>query len=411
MRRHIPRFLAATTLLAAALALAQDNADLFSKLDANKDGFVTADEVQDSQKALFERLVRNADKDGDQKLSQAEFQAGLKPDETPKPPLAGGQGFAGRYGGPKGDPREMFNRIDANKDGKLSKEELPQQNFAQIDVDGDGFVTPEEFARRVFGQRPPGAPGTPPAAAGRPNPNNDPDPEFIAALFDRTDSNSDGKLTKDEIPEDRRGMRMVLEQSGGDSITKQQLIRGLLALAQQPGGQPPRPESAPPRPEGQPPRRPDGAPERRPNGQPGMPPGGGLFAALDADRDGQLSTSEIVGAGTALLKLDRNGDGKLTPDEVFGPGGMPAGRPGEARPGVGRPGGFSVETFDKDKDGKVSKEEAPDRLKERFDQVDTNSDGFLDQAEMRQMIERMQKAGGKAGNRRPNSDKGSPDNK
>ena len=54
---------------------------------------------------------------------------------------------------------------------------------------------------------------------------------------------------------------------------------------------------------------------------PGMPPAG-LFALFDLDRDGELSTSEIVAAGSTLLKLDKDGDGKLTPQEVFagGPG-------------------------------------------------------------------------------------------
>ena len=41
----------------------------------------------------------------------------------------------------------------------------------------------------------------------------------LEALFDRTDANSDGKLTKDEIPEERQGMRAVLERSGSDSLT------------------------------------------------------------------------------------------------------------------------------------------------------------------------------------------------
>src|SRR5712664_4116657 len=96
----------------------------------------------------------------------------------------------------------------------------------------------------------------------------------LEALFDRTDSNSDGKLTKDEIPEERQGMRMVLERSGGDSLTKEQFVRGMLAAMAQAGGQPPRPEGAPP--------RPDGAPPRPPQGPPGAPPSGGLFGTLDA---------------------------------------------------------------------------------------------------------------------------------
>jgi hypothetical protein len=173
------------------------------------------------------------------------------------------------------------------------------------------------------------------------------------------------------------------------------------------------------------PPRPDGAPPRRPDGPPGMPPpGGGLFGALDADRDGELSNREIVGAGLALLRLDRNGDGKLTPDEAFGPGG-PAGRPGDGRPGArrggprpgdrpgerpaeGRPetgrGNLGPEAFrarlreaDADKDGRISKDEAPSPLKERFDRADANGDGFLDEAEQRQMFERMREGGPRRG--------------
>lgn len=70
---------------------------------------------------------------------------------------------------------------------------------------------------------------------------------------------------------------------------------------------------------------------------PGGPPRGGnaLLRALDADRDGILSTEEIAGAVAALKKLDRNEDGQLTMEEIGGP--MGPGRPGG--PGGPRPGG------------------------------------------------------------------------
>src|SRR5438045_7087873 len=69
---------------AAAVAAAQqekpkrpDAGALFSQLDKNGDGFITADEIADDRKAFFERLLRIADKDKDGKLSKEEFAAGL----------------------------------------------------------------------------------------------------------------------------------------------------------------------------------------------------------------------------------------------------------------------------------------------------------------------------------------------
>src|SRR5215203_1001789 len=125
MRKNFAEYFAAATLAAAPL-VAQEPNDLFTKLDANKDGYVTPDEVQEGQKALYERLLRTSDKDGDKKLSKDEFQAGLKPDEGPRPPLAGGP-QPGPLGEKGGDPREFFNRLDANKDGKLTKDEVPER--------------------------------------------------------------------------------------------------------------------------------------------------------------------------------------------------------------------------------------------------------------------------------------------
>jgi hypothetical protein len=58
-----------------------------------------------------------------------------------------------------------------------------------------------------------------------------------------------------------------------------------------------------------------------------------VLAALDTDKDGEISDAELKAASAALATLDKNKNGELSSDEVlpsFGPG----------RPGGRRPGGF-----------------------------------------------------------------------
>jgi hypothetical protein len=47
--------------------------------------------------------------------------------------------------------------------------------------------------------------------------------------------------------------------------------------------------------------------------------------------------------------------------------------------------------YDKDKDGKVSKNELPDRMQHLLDMGDTNKDGFLDKDEIKALAERLNK--------------------
>ncbi len=68
-------------------------------------------------------------------------------------------------------------------------------------------------------------------------------------------------------------------------------------------------------------------------------------------------------------------------------GGAPGGPP--AGPGGSRSGGFDLMQFDADGDGKVSKQEAPERMQEGFDAMDTNKDGALDQAEIKALRDMM----------------------
>jgi Ca2+-binding EF-hand superfamily protein len=64
--------------------------------------------------------------------------------------------------------------------------------------------------------------------------------------------------------------------------------------------------------------------------------------------------------------------------------------------------------FDADKDGKLSREELPEQARGFFDQMDSNSDGFVDSAEIAELRRRMQGAGGPGGPGGPGVSPGTP---
>lgn len=110
-----------------------------------------------------------------------------------------------------------------------------------------------------------------------------------------------------------------------------------------------------------------------------------LFATLDADEDGELSSDEIANATVALKKLDQNSDGKLTADELRPqPRG---GREARGQRGNRRSPEAMVQRFmqyDKNEDGKLTKDEMPERLSGMFARLDANEDGDVTQEEITQ---------------------------
>ncbi|MGV2337977.1 MAG UNVERIFIED_CONTAM: hypothetical protein LVR18_29150 [Planctomycetaceae bacterium] len=133
-----------------------------------------------------------------------------------------------------------------------------------------------------------------------------------------------------------------------------------------------------------------------------------LMKALDADQDGTISAAEIQNASKALAALDKNNDGSLSGEELRPDMSALAG--GDGRPGQpgapGRPGAGGgapsremmsrmFEMRDADKDGKLSGDEIPERMRQNIERMDKNSDGALDKSELEQAMARMAEQGGR----------------
>jgi HlyD family secretion protein len=138
--------------------------------------------------------------------------------------------------------------------------------------------------------------------------------------------------------------------------------------------------------------------------------GGGrsrLLEQFDKNNDGKISLADEVPEDRRglLAKMDTNNDGFIDATELAAlasrGGGQGGGAPGGGGPGGGAPGGAPggfqmpktgaewIKMSDKNGDGKVAKDELPEFAQNFFSTMDTNGDGFVDNAEADALIERM----------------------
>lgn len=141
-----------------------------------------------------------------------------------------------------------------------------------------------------------------PRRGGPGGPGRGPNP-IVRAL----DADKNGEVSAAEIANAATALRTLdTDNNGALSIAELHPARPANAPTPPAGVTPPAGGTRPSRPAGGPPSV--GAGRPRP-----MDP---VMLALDADKDGALSASEIAGAARSLLALDANKDGKLTRDEL-----------------------------------------------------------------------------------------------
>jgi Ca2+-binding EF-hand superfamily protein len=273
------------------------------------------------------------------------------------------------------DRSDLFKQIDANGDGLISENEIPEGKlrlFGRLlrrgDANADGKLSQEEFAKAMVDERPEAPPQRPGEADG------DRFRQFLESdpqeAFKRLDTNGDGKIELSEVPEQARGrLEQFVQYYDADrdkALSLEEFRKGQETLRAQAGiAQPPRTQP------------------------------GGLLRILDINGDGMLSKDEIAAASESLRKLDRDNDGAISQRELMEVLPMQAGQP-NTPPAARRPDGNQrpdaarlldrLRSMDTDGDGKWSESELPPFLKQQFARLDTNKDSFVDADELKQAL-------------------------
>lgn len=119
--------------------------EIFKMMDANEDGKLSLKEVKGPLKNDFSKV----DLDENGFITKEEFE------KAPKPNRQGGRQEKqsqekGNTEKPEPIAVDILNKMDADKDGKLSEKEVKghlAKDFAKLDTDEDGFLSKEELEK------------------------------------------------------------------------------------------------------------------------------------------------------------------------------------------------------------------------------------------------------------------------
>ena len=391
MRRHTwAAFAVVITLSPQSTTWAEEDGDkdadksrkheaLFVQLDTNEDGGITIDEVPEEKQRLLKRLFKTGDANSDERLSREEFLAALTEKRAMRP-LVKNPEVDSPTGDNRPDPRMIFRRLDANGDGVVRVDELPEkvQGFfskvlEKADEDGDDALGPRELGKalRAISERRPELLRYFGFTESRDAPSRD------DGLMRALDGDGNGELSSEEIAKSPEVLRTL--DTDNDGLVSRRELHAPGELAKADKRDRPAAEMIVKRIK-QADRDGDGrisrdeAPERLQRG----------FDRIDSDGDGFLDRDEIVAGAKAM----RDRDGRKRP------GGPQGGKKDGKRP---TPEMLlkHIMQADADGDGRISRDEAPERLQRGFDRIDSDGDGFLDRDEITNHAKAMAQKGGR----------------
>jgi Ca2+-binding EF-hand superfamily protein len=321
---------------------------LFERLDQNKDGKLTRDEVAPAFKTAMEPYFRRK---GSDTLTKEDM-AGPAPTQNQFVPF--------------------FSLLDGDKDGVVTRQEIDFARENPMGLQLSGIQTRPVFEALAASDLKQFTPQQFDDALA--NFRKSVERRNRRKVFDELDTNGDGVVS---VEETEREFRAVLEQvlnraklPAGSKLTFDQFERAVMAASVAPE-----------------PKKGDKVPA--------------AFRVLDTNRDGVIQPDELVDVVSRLGVLDVNRDDQLSVEEFVGADrpAVPESSPPPARPPVARseppamnPADKFVsdffKKFDKDNNGKLTAIEIPEKASPQISKLDFDGDGAISRAELKEGLMR-----------------------